>query len=200
MHSCLPYHGDYNFSLRSKLEIDPGISFSSKNKAIVQAMRLSLPELDTICHNSEAAPERWTAECSSLLNRASKRANSASRNGRPEISALCGEAHALNRLRTRTPLKVSIRFAARQLLDATFSPHLALDQGPMKDERRTRVLEQLGSFAAVVVGIEDEASAAEAAMQHHPDRRGAIARRCREGHGLGQQRARSLRVAVPFLE
>jgi hypothetical protein len=61
-------------------------------------MRLTLPELDTIRDNPEASPETADTGIVREPNRSCTRATSSSRNDRPGIVALCGDAHALTRL------------------------------------------------------------------------------------------------------
>ena len=85
-------------TLGCKPKIRPGFSFSLIKQSIVQPMRLSLPELDTIRDNSEASPERWTWNCAVAEPCARAREFLFEKRTRPVIVALCGDAHALRRL------------------------------------------------------------------------------------------------------
>ena len=82
-------------------------------------------------------------------------------------------------------------------MHATFHAQLPLDPRPVKHDGRAGVLDELHRFAAVVVGVEDEAAAADAAIQHHAHRWPAIARRRRQRHRFGKGLAGVLRVAKP---
>lgn len=158
----------------------------------------ALPELDSIGNQPKASPERrarngaakfcdnsrhFTIEKCSIRN----------------FGALWRRPCADLTVAWPRP-EISIRLGARNALDASFGAHLTIEQGPVKHECRAGILDELGGFAARVVGVEDEPAAAEPAMQHDAHRRHPFAIRRGERHGFGQGRSGGFGLAKPPFE
>ncbi len=162
-------------------------------------MGSSLPRLDTIRDNPEPPPV-WRARNSAIAEvclHASKflLEKRSSWNLRALRRRPCAETAF-----ARARLKILLRFAPRQFVDTSFDSELPLEFRPVKHNGRARIPAKVGSLAAVVVGVEDEAAAADAAIQDDAHRWASVARRGRERHRFGERLAGLLRLAKPLPE
>ena len=117
--------------LGRKTENRPNCPVLSINHTIMQAMRLPLPELDTIRNNSEAAPE-WRARnlpAAEAFLRA--RHSIFEERSSDDLRALRRGPRAEAAL-ARTRLKISVGLAPRELMHASVDAQLAFEARPVK--------------------------------------------------------------------
>src|SRR5688572_30188125 len=144
--------GTATFSLRCQPENRPDFSFPAIKHAVVETMRLPLPELDTIGDNSEAAPERRTRNPVVPEARLHAEKFLFEKRSPGNFCALrrCPRAQPAF---ARTGLKIFVRFTRRHFLHASLDAQLARECRPVKYERGARIRAELSCLAAVVVGV-----------------------------------------------
>src|SRR5512143_3176525 len=145
--------------------------------AVVQPRRAPLPEFDLLGHETIAAPVRRPRD---VLARARVLRLDGGEALLEHFPA--GDRLALRR-RPRAeacgarPLgEVRARFGVVDVLDRALDAHLALELGPVEEQRRIRMRGELAPLAAAVVGVEHEAALVERLEQDDPRARaGALA-------------------------
>src|SRR5258706_14489123 len=176
----------------------PGLALPAIKGPVGQPVRAALPELDRLRDEPVAAPvrraRRMVAELA-LLFREQFLQNRA-----------IGHPFALRRgpgreaRAQRTGREVGVRFLGADFLDHALDPHLALQIRPEEHRAGGGAGLELASFAAEVVGIEDETAALDALEQDHARRGRAVGAYRGERHFVGQRQLRAQRVLEPALE
>src|ERR1044071_1835745 len=151
----------------------PALAVAAKADAVVQPALPALPELDRVRAQAEAAPELRAGDALRPAGEAGGHLGDgvlqdlAARDGAALVGGPGAKARPLGAAR-----EVGLGRLARYPLDRALDAHLAVELRPEEDERRVRVLGELSSLAAVVVGEEDEAPLV-APLEQDDARRGA---------------------------
>src|SRR5215210_50163 len=165
-------------------------------RALVQAVRATLPELDHVRAQEVAAPPlraRDLGAGEALLGRAQRlvellaRAEHAALPRRPRPQPRAAAARG----------EVRVGLLRGQPLDRALEPQLALQRRPPQRERGARVRVELAALAAAVVREEADAAPVDPPHEHEAHGRAAVRGRRGERHALGLGHARLGRLREP---
>ena len=97
-------------------------------------------------------------------------------------------------------MEVRLRFLPRHLPHRARDPYLALQVGPVKHERRPRIVGQVAALPAAIVGEEGEAASVVSPEQDDPCRRHAVGRGRGQCHGVWLEDLGAKRLLEPLPE
>src|SRR6201993_1336747 len=141
----------------------------------------SLPELDALGGNPETAPKfrhRRVTICVLCRDFVESAFEFSPARDRTALRRNNGAGPALQ----RALIEVSLKFIARDSGNVTFDLDLSLQPRPMEIEGSSRVLSQIATFTALVVGEEDKPSFIESFQKDDPGGRAPLSIGGRQGH------------------
>src|SRR6266542_6017780 len=145
----------------------PRASVTAVPQAIVEPVRLVLPELDGVGADPVAAPERGQRHVAvGVARREPLQPLLEHRSARDHLALRRGPGAQPAAERAGTEIRLGL--LAADPLDAALDAHLALQGGPPEHQRRRGVRAELAGLAAPVIGVEHEAALVEALEQDHP--------------------------------
>src|SRR5437016_997024 len=187
-------------SLRSQAFDAPAAFWVSRvADAVVEAVVAMRPELDRLRTHPITAPVRRQRHRGAFVLRG-QRGHRVLEHGAVSNHPALWRRPGAQLAGQRAVVEIGDRLLGRLLDNRAGHPHLPPQLRPVDDQRGARVLREVASLLAVVVGEEAEAALVNASQQDHPRRGLTRSRAGGERHRLGENLTRRDRVAEPDVE